>query len=283
MPVPKRYFHCSQEIIADPEMWEFTDTFGDRSIRTWLQILIYLDRSANEWRLTGDWLAVLSRTVRQSSANLRRQIGWLTAKGWLIVGEQAADGSPLILKSPNWLKYNRTQEQKRNGTIPDQGAVHDPLLSFPSPTPSLSVPTPKIKKKKELNTSATASPCDGVTDGQRVWERYKTAYLDRYKAEPVRNATTNSQVSQLIKRLGGEAACQVAAFYVWHNDQFYVRARHPPGLLLRDAEGLHTQWVTGQTVTHSQARKIDETAGRVNVFQELINEREREAQHVETA
>lgn len=275
MPVPKRYFHCSQEIIADPEMWEFTDTFGDRAIRTWLQILIYLDRSANEWRLSGDWLAVLSRTVRQSSANLRRQIGWLTAKGWLVVGEQAADGSPLILKSPNWLKYNRSQEHKRNGTIPDQGAVKDPLLSFPSPTPSLSVPNPKIKKKKELNTCVVPSAA------AKVWERYADAYQAKYKTPPVRNAKVNGQLSQLVKRIG-EAAPEVAAFYVWHNDQFYVRSRHPPGLLLRDAEGLHTQWKTGQTVTYAQARKIDETQGRVNVFQELINERKGETIDVET-
>lgn len=116
-------------------------------MRTWLQILIYLDRSANQWRLAGDWLAVLSRTVRQSSANLRRQIGWLVEKRWLMVAEQATDGSPLVLKSPNWLKYNRTQEHKRNGTIPDQGAVEDPLLSFPSP--SLSVPSPKDKEEEK--------------------------------------------------------------------------------------------------------------------------------------
>lgn len=137
-------------------MWEFTDTFGDRSIRTWLQILIYLDRSANQWRLAGDWLAVLSRTVRQSSANLRRQIGWLVEKRWLVVGEHAADGSPLVLKSPNWLKYNRTQEHKRNGTIPDKGAVNDPLLPFPSPTPSLSVP--KEEEKSVVLVSKKRSP-----------------------------------------------------------------------------------------------------------------------------
>lgn len=277
MPVPKRYFHCSQEIIADPEMWEFTDTFGDRSIRTWLQILIYLDRSANQWRLAGDWLAVLSRTVRQSSANLRRQIGWLVEKRWLVVGEQAADGSPLLLKSPNWLKYNRTQEHKRNGTIPDQGAVKDPLLSFPSPTPSLSVPTPKIKKKKELNT------CSEPTVAAQVWSRYAEAYQARYKTAPVRNAKVNSQLSQLVSRIGGEAAPEVAAFYVWHNDQFYIRNTHSVDFLLRNAEALHTQWKTGQAVTSSQARRMDQTQGRVNVFQEIINERKGEVIDVEAS
>ena len=94
MPVPKRYFHVSQELNHDPELWEFTAEFGDRALRTWMQILVYLDRSANQWRTSGDWLATLSRTVRQSVANVSRQIRWLSEKGWLTVGEATADGSP---------------------------------------------------------------------------------------------------------------------------------------------------------------------------------------------
>lgn len=119
-------------------------------------------------------------------------------------------------------------------------------------------------------SSATASPCVGGTDGQRVWERYKSAYLDRYKTEPVRNATTNSQLAQLVKRLGGEAACNVAEFYVWHNDQFYVRARHPPGLLLRDAEGLHTQWATGVRATADEAKNLEQRDNRIGQFERVM-------------
>lgn len=269
MPVPKRYFHCSQEIIADPEMWEFTDTFGDRSIRTWLQILIYLDRSANQWRLTGDWLAVLSRTVRQSSANLRRQIGWLVAKGWLVVGEQAADGSPLLLKSPNWLKYNRSQEHKRNTTIPNQGAVNDPLLSFPSPTPNLSVPTPKIKKKKELNTSSTVEP-RGAAKSAAAWDSYKSAYIDRYGVEPVRDKRANISLCQLVDAVGDQEAPQVAAFYLTHNDPFYVKKRHPPNLLANDASGLRTQWASGIRATSDEARNVEQRDNRIGQFDRVM-------------
>lgn len=149
MPVPKRYFHCSQDLNHDPELWQFTSEFGDRSLRTWLQILVYLDKTGNQWRTTGDWVATLSRTVRQSVANVSRQIRWLTANKWLAIREVAADGSTLVLESPNWLKYNRSQEHKGSGTNPDKGACKDPLPSFPSPTPNPSVPTPKDKEKKE--------------------------------------------------------------------------------------------------------------------------------------
>ena len=151
MPVPKRYFHCSQEINTDPELWQFTTEFGDRSLRTWLQILSILDRSANQWRVSGDWLGTLSRMVRQSVANVSRQIRWLTEKEWLLIRETAADGSPLVFEARNWMKYNRTQEHKRNGTIPDSGTqrglIDTPSFPTPTPTPSLSLPTPEDLKK----------------------------------------------------------------------------------------------------------------------------------------
>lgn len=143
MPVPKRYFHCSQEINSDPELWAFTAEFGDRSLRTWLQILSILDRSANQWRVSGDWLGTLSRMVRQSVANVSRQIRWLTENEWLLVRETAADGSPLVFEARNWTKYNRSQEQKGSRTNPgsgtQRGLVETP--SFPTPTPNLSLPS----------------------------------------------------------------------------------------------------------------------------------------------
>jgi len=147
MPVPKRYFHLSQEINTDPEMWQFTSEFGDRSLRTWLQILAILDRSANQWRVSGDWLGTLSRMVRQSVANVSRQIRWLTENQWLLVRETAADGSPVVFEARNWTKYNRTQEQKGSRTNPDSGTrkglIDIPSVPTPTPTPT---PTPSEDK-----------------------------------------------------------------------------------------------------------------------------------------
>lgn len=257
MPVPKRYFHCSQDIIADPEMWAFTEQFGDRALRTWLQILIYLDRSSNHWRVTGDWVAVLSRTVRQSPANLRRQIGWLSVNGWLIADESSADGSPLVYMSPNWLKYNRSREHKRIGTAPDMGALRDPLLSDPFPSSPHPIPTPKKKKEEEKNKiTATAMPC-GPGESVATWAAYARAYQARYGAAPVRNASVNAMLKNLIKKLGAESAPEVAAFYVGHNAPFYVAKRHPVSVLVHDAEGLHTQWITGIKSTTGEAKNAE--------------------------
>lgn len=171
MPVPKRYFHCSQELNHDAELWEFTSTFGDRALRTWMQILVHLDRSGNQWRVSGDWVGTLSRMVRQSSANCSRQIRHMVEKGWLQVAETAADGSPLVFRSPNWSKYNRTPEHKGNSTNPEQGSVHDPLLSFPTPTPFLTVP----KKKEEAPDARSLSSRAQCASHQPGEQKEKTA------------------------------------------------------------------------------------------------------------
>lgn len=269
MPIPKRYFHCSQELNSDPEVWAFTTMFGDRALRTLIQILVFLDKSGNRWRLSGDWLSTLSRMVRQSPVNVSRQIGWMVANGWLRALEVAADGSPLVLEAPNWLKYNRRQEHKGSTSVPDTGADIDPLLTIPTPSPSLTVPTPKKEeeRRKKEKSSVSVVPTSRTLRLEKVpsspktaqtWEAYATAYTERYGAAPVRNAKVNGILSRFVERLGEGEAPQVAAFYLTHNRPFYVSARHATDLLLRDAEGLRTEWITGTKATTLEARTAEQ-------------------------
>jgi uncharacterized protein YdaU (DUF1376 family) len=104
-----------------------------------------------------------------------------------------------------------------------------------------------------------------------TWKAYKQAYLQRYGVEPVRNASVNGQISQFVKRLGIEAPA-VASFYVGSNAAFYVRGKHGTGPMLKDAEGLRTEWATGREVTQTQALQTDKTATRGAVFRKLIEE-----------
>ena len=67
-------------------------------------------------------------------------------------------------------------------------------------------------------------------------------------------------------------AAPVAAWYVRRgNRQLYVASKHAVDLLLRDAEGLRTEWATGRTVTETQARQADRTAAIGNTFGRLID------------
>ena len=97
---------------------------------------------------------------------------------------------------------------------------------------------------------------------------------------PVRNATVNGQLANLVARLGAEEAPAVAAFYVRSNNSRYVGAGHSVGMLLMDAEKLRTEWATGRQTTATQARLADRAQSNLNAFAPLIAEaeaREREA------
>lgn len=83
-------------------------------------------------------------------------------------------------------------------------------------------------------------------DSSETWEKYSLAYRGRYGADPVRNATTNSQIVNLIKRLGASDAPLVASFFVSLNDPWYVKQGHSVGVLLRDCEKIRTLWATGR-------------------------------------
>ncbi|HJV52837.1 MAG TPA: hypothetical protein VJ652_15320, partial [Noviherbaspirillum sp.] len=78
----------------------------------------------------------------------------------------------------------------------------------------------------------------------RIWMHYAEAYERRYGTAPVRNATVNGQLAQLLTRLGAEEAPMVAAWFVGHNNRYYVQKMHAVGCLLADAEKLRTEWAT---------------------------------------
>jgi hypothetical protein len=124
--------------------------------------------------------------------------------------------------------------------IPDSGFTDSPIQEPSDPPPAEDGPT----RAKPVKGKPKEPPVSGPT-----WDAYKSAYLRRYGAEPVRNATVNGQLAQLVGRLGAEESPHVAAFFVGHKDAFYVKGAHSVGLLLRDAEKLRMEWVTGRQVS----------------------------------
>lgn len=91
---------------------------------------------------------------------------------------------------------------------------------------------------------------------KKVWESYREAYKLRYHVEPLRNATTNTQISQLASRLGAEAI-DVVKFYLKHPDSFYISKTHSIGLCLKDCETLRTQMLKGKAITKATIRQIE--------------------------
>jgi len=108
---------------------------------------------------------------------------------------------------------------------------------------------------------------------KKTWSAYSDAYFNRYGTEPVRNAKVNSCVKQLVSRLGAEESPLVAAYFVLHNDAFYVKKGHDFSILLADAEKVRMEWATNRTVTGTKARQLEKSSATYDAVQEIINER----------
>lgn len=152
-------------------------------------------------------------------------------------------------------------------------------LPGPSPAPS---PEPQPHSESPAARPSSATKKAGGNEKieaktNRCWQAYSVAYLYRYGVEPVRNGKVNGMLARFIERVPIEEAPNIAAFFVQSNRGLYVSAKHAVDLLLRDAEGLRTEWATGQHGTDTKARQADQTSAQGDVWRELIDEaRERE-------
>ena len=128
------------------------------------------------------------------------------------------------------------------------------------------------EEKGETKISADASDRrpqgSGVTF--EVWEAYSAAYFTRYGVDPVRNGKVNGQLAQLVTRLGKEEAPQVAAFFLGHNDQWYLKNAHAVGCLLSNAEALRTQWATNRKITSTAAQQADRFSSNMEAAKEAM-------------
>ena len=93
-----------------------------------------------------------------------------------------------------------------------------------------------------------------------TWKAFANAYALRYGVEPTRNRRVNSQLKQFCERVPLEEAPAIAAFYLTHNNAYYLRVAHSVGAMLNDSEKLRTEWQTGRKVTGKRAQQDESTA-----------------------
>ena len=149
----------------------------------------------------------------------------------------------------------------------NQSLIQNPTTALFGAPPAEAAPAAaKPVKAKKAAEAKEPPPTVGT------WKAYSTAYSVRYHVEPVRNATVNGQLANLVSRLGSEEAPAVAAFYVRSNNNRYVSAGHSVGMLVMDAEKLRTEWATGRQGTATQAIQADKTQANFNAFAPLLAE-----------
>jgi uncharacterized protein YdaU (DUF1376 family) len=152
---------------------------------------------------------------------------------------------------------------------PPTSNLQPPAVNRQPSTVSLQ-PSPKAKKPSASLRSAGRKDSEGRT--VETWKAYSEAYKQRYGVEPLRNGKVNGMLGKFLERVPGGEAPAIAAFYVTHNRALYGTSRHCIDLLLRDAEGLRTEWASGKTMTETEARQADRTQATANAFSPLIAE-----------
>lgn len=170
--------------------------------------------------------------------------------------QSAASGGHLSLARAESESESESKNNPNVKTVP--GGVSDDTTTRSPKTRAVKPPIRKTapdtaagidgtRANQYANERSEAGTC--LPPSTLVWNAYKAAYAVRYGADPVRNATTNAQVVQLIKRVGANEAPEIAAFFVGMRDPFYARKGHTLGALLADAEKIRTEWATGRPIT----------------------------------
>lgn len=239
--------------------------------------------------------AKLEKDTGLSESTIRRKLDSLEELGLIAHGNQAivaayidrADKRPICydiqMKKPGVTVNPRSKRGvmvtatgchgDANGVSPciERGVTVTPN---PSSNPSFKPPLNQNRydegKKPPV---AVAKKSESALTGE-TWNAYSNAYEFRYGTKPVRNATVNAQVASFVKRLGGIEAPAVAAFYVTHNNRFYVQTMHSAGAMVKDAEKLRTEWATSTRVTETKAREADRLQTSGDMWSRLIEQAE---------
>jgi hypothetical protein len=269
--------------VADPlysilfeGLWVLADRSGrleDRPLRIKGEIFPYRDGIDMEAML--GWL--------QSEGFIRRYI--VAGKRYILVLEFVKHQNPHkneaesilpppdeIGTEPELIGTTRADSLSSDSLIPDS-PITDTGFSD-SPITDLSDHPPAEDGSPAKRPRAAKQPKEPAPT-TAIWMAYATAYQQKYKTPPVRNAMVNGQLAQLLTRLGAEDAQAVAEFYLGHKNRYYVEKMHPVGLLLSDAEKLRTEWFTGRQVTAQQAIQADRTQTNFAAFAPLLAEAER--------
>ncbi|CAH0174902.1 helix-turn-helix domain-containing protein [Stenotrophomonas lactitubi] len=131
--------------------------------------------------------------------------------------------------------------------------TNEPSEEPPSLAGLSAAPLTKSEQEEQMQLACKAT-----------WAAYRAAYRIRHGVDPVRNAKVNTNVRDLVKRLGREEAPLVAGWFLSVNENFAVKRMHDLGVLLAGAEAYRTQWATGRQVTDTSARQQDQTQANAN-------------------
>jgi len=183
----------------------------------------------------------------------------------------AVEGKPIV-QLCKWDNVPRAKESRF--PAPDHECAQ-PYASVcnPSAVLPLTGTGTETKRKPELQRTRLQASAAPPQVASQVWDSYSRAYQERYGAEPLRNAKTNSLIKRFVTLVAQNEAPAIAAHFVAHNAQFYVSKLHPLELLVADAAKLRTEWITGRNMTQTRARQEDRSTSMMDLVEEIKRER----------
>lgn len=237
------------------QLW-VSDTPG---VKTWnrreFTTLLRLSYDEEVEQIVADLSRVAEVSLADKGGNeveLFENCVWITIKSRRIVRDREAISS----RNTSHKRYNdKRTTRKRHAN--DTETTHRIQKSESEVRIQKSESEEEKKEERKKKSCGQVKTLPAVPKSAETWQAYSEAYQGRYGVEPVRNQKTNALLCTLVERLGSSDAPAVAAFYLTHNGPMYVRCRHPPNLLVQDAEGLWTQWKTGQKATTSEVRQAE--------------------------
>jgi hypothetical protein len=223
-------------------------------------------KKANQWRPSN----TLRTTSPPAAPGVRGDGEPLKGSACVIVPDSdSSDGGPLVegeektgdAPEPSALTKIEIRKKKRSvkkKTTTPETVTEAVLPEFDADPKATQQKTrrPATKKKpvgkeRALKALAIKSPTPGIL----VWQSYYDAYLLRYRVEPLRNARINAMCTMLAGLVGNEVAPRLAAYYVESRHWLYAEAKHPMNLLVRDAQKLHTEMLSGKVTTRRAAQR----------------------------
>lgn len=145
---------------------------------------------------------------------------------------------------------------------------------FANPSASRQPETPAPEILPAVQTKQPENRTDQSAANRAVWQAYCQAYIGRYGVEPLRNAKLNGQIAQFVRLVGADDAPQLAAYYLRHNNGFFVQRRHDFGLLLQSAQQIRTDWLRGEQMTGTAARQAESAQSNFETMNRVLAERQ---------
>jgi hypothetical protein len=262
-------------------------------------VLISLADQANDDGVCWPAIGTIAKRCCMSERAVRTAMDHLEAVG-LLSRERRFNSSNVYSVTPSKFDVSAAgtkakRKAKKSGAAPgaggaaDAGGAPDAPGAAPGaggeaggaglevrPVPPNRHITP-IEPSEEPQVPALAAPLSkAALEAQmqeackQTWAAYRSAYRLRHGVDPVRNAKVNTNVRDLVKRLGREEAPHVAGWFLSVNEQYAVKRMHDLGVLLAGAEAYRTQWATGRQVTTTSAQQTDQTQSNLSAADEAI-------------